>query len=340
MIALKYRPLIAGLIFILSTFLGSAWAMPQQQAPATEIAGGRGGSPYSDPEPEPGARVVEVQVRSGDHVDSVQLVYMLRDGRTVSGPRHGGSGGSLDVFHLDADEYLIGISGRSGSYIDSIQFQTNKRTSPTFGGRGGDRDFRLEVPANFQVAGFAGRAGQYLDAIGLTFIPLRQWSYSSHGSAPQPDQTSLAGGSGGSEFFDSDIPGGAPIVEVRVEAGEFIDSVQIIYGVPGGPPHEAEKHGGEGGRAATFRLGQGEYIVGLSGRCGRYVDSLRILTNRRTSQLFGGSGGDRDFRIDVPKGAQAIGFIGRSGMYLDAIGLSYARIPDLRRGFRDRTHDR
>jgi Jacalin-like lectin domain len=337
---MKKRLIIAGLISIFVALCGSGLAVAQQ-ATATEIFGGPGGNAFSDPELERGARVVEVQVRSGEYVDSVQLVFTLSDGRTVLGPQHGGEGGELSVFHLDADEYLIGISGRSGSYIDSIRFQTNKRTSPTFGGSGGNRDFRVKVPANTQVTGLTGRSGQYLDAIGLIFIPLRRGFFSDFGSAaPQSGQTSLAGGSGGNAFVDGDIPDGASIVEVRVMAGDYVDSVQMIYDSPDGRSVELARHGGGGGRAASFRLEQGEYIVGLSGRCGSYVDSLRIHTNRRTSQLFGGNGGDRDFRIDIPDGNQATGFVGRSGTYVDAIGLNYSRIPYPQDRFRGRRRNR
>jgi hypothetical protein len=333
------RLLIAGLISIFAVLCGSGLAAAQQ-ATATEIAGGPGGSAFSDPEPEQGARVVEVQVHSGGYVDSIQLVYMLGDGRVVMGPQHGGDGGQLSVFHLDADEYLIGASGRSGTYIDSIEFQTNKRTSPTYGGSGGQRDFRIDVPSNAKVTGFVGRSGQYLDAIGLTFIPIRRRSFSDFGGAPQPGETSLAGGPGGAPFLDNDIPERARIIEVRVHAGDFVDSIQMIYALPDGRPAEAARHGGEGGRTVIFRLEPDEYIVALSGRCGTYVDSLRIHTNRRTSELIGGRGGERDFRIDVPDGNQATGFMGRAGEYLDAIGLTYIRIPSREERFRERRHDR
>jgi hypothetical protein len=319
---MKKRFLIAGMILIVAALCLSGRAFAQQ-ATATEIFGGQGGGAFSDPEMEQDARVVEVQVHSGDFVDSVQLVYMLRDGRTVTGPRHGGPDGRLSVFHLEADEYLVGISGRAGDYIDSLEFQTNKRTSPTFGGRGGKREFRVGVPANTLVTGFAGRAGEYLDAIGLTFTPIRRRPFFENGSAPLPGQTTVAGGAGGAAFVDADIPPGARIVEVRVKAGNYLDSIQFIYSLPNGRPLEGARHGGNGGRAASFRLDPGEYIVGLSGRCGEYVDSLRIHTNRRTSQLFGGMGGDVEYRIDVPNGNQATGFMGRSGEYLDAIGLTY-----------------
>src|SRR5258708_33475649 len=118
---MKQRLIIAGLISILAILWGNGCAVAQQ-APVTEIAGGSGGNAFLDPEPAQGGRIIEIQIRSGDHVDSVQLVYMLSDGRAVAGPQHGGARGVLNAFHLDADEYLIGISGRSGSYIDSIRF--------------------------------------------------------------------------------------------------------------------------------------------------------------------------------------------------------------------------
>ncbi len=331
--------LVAGLITIVAALCGAgtAWA---QQAPATEIVGGPGGSAFLDAAPPPGARVVEVRVRSGQYVDSVQLVYMLSDGHSVVGPRHGGNGGNLSVFRLDADEYLIGVSGRTGSYIDSIEFQTNKRTSPTFGGNGGNRDFQVEVPDNTRVVGFAGRDGQYLDAIGLTFVRMRRGIFSGPGGAPQPGETSVAGGSGGTPFADGDVPAGTRVVEVRIHSGSYIDSIQMIYNIPDGRVLEADRHGGNGGRPARFQLAPGEYIVGISGRCGTYVDSVRIHTNRRTSRLFGGNGGDREYRINIPEGNQVAGFVGRSGNYLDAIGLIYQRIRGPQRRYRDRDRDR
>ena len=284
-----------------------------QQALSTDIVGGRGGRQFADLDIPTGAKVTEVHIRSGDHVDSVQLLYTLADGNTQMGTRHGGSGGQLNVFRLDSDEYITGISGRYGDIIDSICVQTNKRTSSTFGGRGGRQDFRVEVLAGNQGIGFTGRAGDYLDAIGLTYTPL---------SILQANEMTIAGGTGGTAFSDSDIPQGARISEIRVRSGDRIDSIQVIYTLPNGSVVEGAVHGGRGGSSRSFSLDSDEYIIGLSGRSGDQIDSLRIHTNKRTSPTFGGRGGNKDYKIDVPSGSQAIGFNGRAGRYLNAVGLN------------------
>ena len=301
-------------------FAGTAWTFAMQLV-STNVIGGRGGRAFSDSQIPADARVTEVRIQAGDRVDSVQMVYALSDGRTVAGPLHGGSGGRPNVFTLDSDEYITGISGRYGDNIDSMRIQTNKRTTPLYGGRGGDRDFRIDVPGGHQAVGFAGRAGDYLDAVGLVCAPIRV----------QAAQTVISGGGGGSVFADPGIPAGARIAEVRVWTGDLVDSIQMIYMLPDGRIVEGQRHGGSGGNAYSFPLETNEYIIGISGRYGDRIDSVRIQTNRRTSQLFGGRGGNRDFRVNVPGGCQAIGFAGRAGQYLDAIGLTYMQFARGRR---------
>jgi hypothetical protein len=87
----------------------------------------------------------------------------------VVGAWHGGQGGRLNTIRLDSDEYVIAIAGRAGERVDSLRIITNKRTSATFGGRGGSREFRFDVPSGYSFTGFVGRAGNALDAIGLAY---------------------------------------------------------------------------------------------------------------------------------------------------------------------------
>jgi hypothetical protein len=102
------------------------------------------------------------------------MVYALAVGSGFMGDQHGGSGGRLSVFSLDPDEYITGISGRYGDTIDSLRIQTNKRASQLYGGGGGNRDYRLEVPRDTQAVGFVGRSGNLVDAIGLIYVPIQR----------------------------------------------------------------------------------------------------------------------------------------------------------------------
>jgi hypothetical protein len=306
---------ISDAIFILLMALGVSLTGFGQDLSTTRIVGGRGGSEFSDAELPAEARVLEVRVYSGKYVDAIQMVYILPDGRVLESARHGGSGGSRNSFRLDSDEYITGISVRYGEFLDSIRIHTNKKTSQAFGGSGGGDAYRIDVPAGTQGVGFAGRSGEYMDAVGLTYTPL--WLRPS-------GTTNTYGGSGGSAFSDSRIPLEARISAVHVWSGKYIDRIQLVYTLRDGRRIEGKIHGGSGGSRHVFNLDADEYITGISGRYGDYIDFLRIHTNKRTSPQFGGSGGGRNFNITVPSGNFAVGLIGRSGGYLDAIGLQYA----------------
>ncbi len=280
----------------------------------TNVVGGSGGNAFQDTSFPSGARVSEIRISAGNFIDAVQLVYVTPDGRTATSTLRGGSGGNVNTFRLDSGEYITGISGRHGRNIDSLRIHTNKRTSPVYGGSGGAQDYRIDIPSGNQAVGFIGRAGRYIDAIGLAYAQNYQ---------PIAGQSKIAGGSGGSGFMDNEIPWGARLTEIRVHAGRYIDGIQAVYTLPDGGIFEAPFHGGTGGTRTVFRLDANEYVIGISGRHGDYIDSLQIHTNTRTSPQYGKSGGRSEFRIDIPSGNQAVGLIGRAGRYLDAIGLSY-----------------
>ncbi|MEJ2111626.1 MAG: hypothetical protein P8Z37_17300 [Acidobacteriota bacterium] len=103
-----YSILFAGIVFAagLTGF--------SQNIASTGISGGRGGFQFSDSDIPQGARVLEIRVFAGDWVDAVQIIYTLPNGRIVESARHGGSGGRQNIFRLDSDEYVTGVSGRYG----------------------------------------------------------------------------------------------------------------------------------------------------------------------------------------------------------------------------------
>lgn len=129
-------------------------------------SGGYGGAPFVDNVPY-GAAATEIQIRSGAYVEALQMVLQLPNGQINYMDQHGGNGGNADTFSLRNGEYITAISGRYGQYVDSIQFHTNLRVSPTYGGSGGDADYYYEAPSGWQIVGFNGRSGAYIDAVGV-----------------------------------------------------------------------------------------------------------------------------------------------------------------------------
>ena len=130
-------------------------------------SGGNGGHEFEGYTIPAGGKVQEIRVNAGLYVDGLQLVCVDSAGAVMELPHVGGKSGFHHTITLDADEYLTGISGRSGRYIDSIRFHTNKRTSDSIGGRGGENEYHFEAAANGEVASFFGRADWYVDQLGV-----------------------------------------------------------------------------------------------------------------------------------------------------------------------------
>lgn len=130
------------------------------------------GREFSDEATREGSKIVEVRLRHGRLIDSIQLVCEIPDGERHELPAHGGGGGQLSVFTLDRDEFLTGISGTYGASVDTIRLHTNKQTSAPFGGAntsGGPANYLYEAPEGYEIVGFWGRSGDMIDAIGIIF---------------------------------------------------------------------------------------------------------------------------------------------------------------------------
>lgn len=146
-------------------------------------------------------------------------------------------------------------------------------------------------------------------------------------AAPAQGQVRLGpvGVASGQPFDDqcgSDAVGG-----IVVRAGWWLDGIQVLCG-SGAAARRLAVRGGRGGTENAFLLNAGERIVALTGSYegvdGPYIYSLAIITNQRTSPLYGNNGQNRGrypFRIDVPPGQRVLGFIGSTAEYLQSIGL-------------------
>jgi hypothetical protein len=138
---------------------------PSPQQIRIDAVGGLGGSVFIDePDPLKVKRISGLRIRYGSKVDAIAIVWQHYENNWVWSTWHGGKGGIDTIISFMPNEEWIGIAGKSGSLIDQIMIQTNKRNIGPFGGTGGTPFYLLDQG---QIVGIHGRSGRYLDALGL-----------------------------------------------------------------------------------------------------------------------------------------------------------------------------
>lgn len=96
--------------------------------------GGLGGAEFQDQPPKDTSRISRIRIRHGGQV--VECLELFYDG--VSGGAHGNPKGErLEELELAEDERVVKVAGCSGSFIDAIEFTTDKQRSVKGGGTGG-----------------------------------------------------------------------------------------------------------------------------------------------------------------------------------------------------------
>jgi hypothetical protein len=75
-----------------------------------------------------------------------------------------------------------------------------------------------------------------------------------------------AGGEGGEEFADQELPKSARVIGVKIRHGLYIDGIALLYKTADGKQECLGWHGGDGGDEETFPLEAGEFITGLTRR--------------------------------------------------------------------------
>lgn len=240
-------------------------------------SGGDGGLPVEGYVIPAGARISEVQVTSGWYVDSIRLIYTDAAGITQALPCFGGNSSHAHQFILEPGEYLVGVSGRSGRYVDNIVFHTNLRVSPAYGGAGGENTFAFLAPENSEVVGFFGRADWYVDAIGIVARALpavaETPAAAAEAPAPTPDAKPVKTKKTArkSEIAPPPVVESARAVEVAVEvaaAPVAPDNLEIIEGIG---PKIAEVLAQNG--IATF--------AALAGASSEHLRGLLLAAGRR-----------------------------------------------------------
>jgi len=180
--------------------------------------GGGGGKPFDDYAIPTDARLTAVHIYTEWVIDALRVDFVRADGHADGRPPLGGLGGAHHVFYLEDDEYLTGISGRCGWYVDAIRFHTNKRVSDLYGGHGGEREYALHAPPGFEIAGFFGRADWYIDSLGAILRSLAVREEVSAGAALEAEADAEQLAAAEEEAFDAVAAAVAAEVAAEAEA--------------------------------------------------------------------------------------------------------------------------
>jgi hypothetical protein len=95
--------------------------------------GGIAGTVFEDRPPKDTSRITRIRIRYAQVVDYLELFH---DGVSAGG--HGNpQGGTQYDLDLAEDEWVVGMSGRTGLFVDALAFTTNKGRTVGGGGNGG-----------------------------------------------------------------------------------------------------------------------------------------------------------------------------------------------------------
>jgi hypothetical protein len=100
--------------------------------------------------------------------------------------------------------------------------------------------------------------------------------------------------------------------------------------------------GGSGGQPFSLTCGDGRALIGIRGRAGDVVDSIRgvcatideigAVTAISTTATTGGTGGEYDYELRCPSSQVVTGLRGRAGSFLDEVSLACARLATVESG--------
>lgn len=120
-------------------------------------------------------RFCGVDIRHANRIDGLRFKNCNTNGSSNYSSWWGGTGGSLSSFTLQSGEYIKAIKGsvilyNSDVRLSSIQFETNLRTSPTYGVQT-STPFALEIPQGLNLFAIISRYGSNINSLKIVTDP-------------------------------------------------------------------------------------------------------------------------------------------------------------------------
>ncbi|XP_022137459.1 jacalin-related lectin 3-like [Momordica charantia] len=211
---------------------------------------------------------------------------------------------------------IVGIHGRSGSYLDSIGLHAISDHE--------DGEASQETAVKIEIHGCKQGGSPRDDGVNST----------EHDEA-SPETTvkiKIRGSEEGGSPWDDGVY--STVRSLVITHREWICSIHVEYDKNGESIWGSKRGGNEGSTSVVSLHYPNEYLISISGYYGNLhkwriaatvIRSLTLKTNRNT---YGPFGMEEGTRFSFPTmGTKIVGFHGRCGWYLDAIGLYIQPIP-------------
>lgn len=185
----------------------------------------------------------------------------------------------------------------------------------------------LAVPGILLLAiGLVSGQGRVAAQSGTTtlFLPIV-----SSGPRQVSQLSPMVGWSNSGTSYEDAVPDIARVAELWLDTDNVVLGAQVWYLGTDGLRYTSGPHGSWGGTKHTIVFSADEYIVELKGNSGIFMDSISVVTNKRTYGPYGGTGGDTPFSIVAPSDYEIAGLFGRASTRLDSTGaLTRLRWPN------------
>jgi len=137
-------------------------------------------------------KISKMKIWSGNNVNGIQVCYKMNSGEERWADEHLGTHGNFEphLIEFHDDEYLIGIAGKCGSYMDNLTVKTNKNKY-SFGTSQSGLPYTIELPFNCVPIAFVGGIGGHLHNIGLVYFSFQEWDPELHMRFPEQFKTKV-----------------------------------------------------------------------------------------------------------------------------------------------------
>lgn len=249
-------------------------------------------------------------------------------------------------------EFLVGLKGLSGAYIDKVQAICSDASNVlsetgAVGGNGAfsfigfsAQAYELKCSQGSAVTGIQGFSGFYVDS-----MRLECHSVDNNGTpSGVRTTTNSVGGNGGNQFGPFRCADGEIASGISGRSGQYIDAIQLVCNdvtptVSNVTSATLGPQGGPGGQDFNSACDNGETIIGISVGSGAWLDNIaprcNVVSNTgqwgNTTITRNRTGGNPLFapaptNINCPPNHAVVGYSGKAGSYIDQVSIRCKRL--------------